>query len=44
MKATERRDHTEFASASVTTPAKVMSEEIEMEDMKARQGKAKASV
>ena len=44
MKATERREHTEFASRRTTIAAKVTSEEIEMEDMKAREGKAKASV
>lgn len=44
MKATERREHTEFASTSATTPAKVTSEEIEMKSMKARGGKARASV
>jgi hypothetical protein len=45
MKANERREHTEFApTTSATSETRVLNEEIEMEDLRARQGKAKAVV
>lgn len=45
MKATERREHSEFApTTSSTSETRVVNEEIEMEDLRARQGKAKATV
>jgi hypothetical protein len=45
MKATERRKHTEFAAkTSSTAETRGLNEEIEMEDLKARKGKAKAAV
>ena len=45
MKATEQREHTEFApTTSATSETRVLNEEIEMEDLKAREGKAKAVV
>lgn len=45
MKATKRREHTEFAAkTSSTAETRGLNEEIEMEDLKARKGKAKAAV
>ena len=45
MKATERREHTEFAKANEKTTETVKkNEEIEMADLRARKGKAKAIV
>jgi hypothetical protein len=44
MKATERREHTEFAKANEKTETVKKNEEIEMEDLRARKGKAKAIV
>lgn len=45
MKATERREHTEFAAeTSSTAETRGLNEEIEMEDLKARKGKTKAAV
>jgi len=44
IKATERREHTEFAGKGGSTATDVKNEEIEMADLRARKGKAKASV